>query len=45
MSGNGNTQQVNVQSGMSWIAWFFLLFYNFGNNQDLYDAIIHFLMK
>ena len=38
------TQSVNVQAGMGWIGWFFILFWNFGDNKyDLYDALIAFL--
>lgn len=35
---------VNVQAGMGWIGWFFLMFWNFGENKmDLYDALYAFL--
>lgn len=37
-------KSVYVQSGMGWIGWFFILFWNFGNNKtDLYDALYAFL--
>lgn len=37
-------QDINVQAGMGWIGWFFVLFWNFGDNQmDLYDALYKFL--
>jgi hypothetical protein len=37
-------KHVNVQTGMGWIGWFFILFWNFGDNKmDLYDALIEFL--
>lgn len=37
-------QSVNVQAGMGWIGWFFLLFWNFGDNtMDLYDALYAYL--
>lgn len=38
------TQSVNVQTGMGWIGWFIILFWNFGGNKlDLYDALYNFL--
>lgn len=37
-------KHVNVQAGMGWIGWFFVLFWNFGDNKmDLYDALYTFL--
>ena len=37
---------VTVRSGMDFFGVCFILFYNFGsNNYDLYDAILHWLMK
>jgi hypothetical protein len=39
-----NAKNVSVQTGMGWIGWFFILFWNFGDNKmDLYDAIFKFL--
>lgn len=36
----------NYNSGIGFFGACFFLFYNFGgNNYDLYDAIIHWLMK
>ena len=43
---NGNKNEVNVNSGVGFIGTCFLLFFNFGDsNYDLYDAIMHWLMK
>ena len=37
-------KHVNVQAGMGWIGWFFVLFWNFDDNKmDLYDALYTFL--
>ena len=36
---------IGIHRAQSWIVWFFILFYNFGGNQDFYDAIVYYLMK
>lgn len=39
-----DNKTINVQAGMGWIGWFFILFWNFGDNKmDLYDALYAFL--
>lgn len=41
-----NKNEVNVSSGVGFIGTCFFLFYNFNNAKyDLYDAIMHWLMK
>ena len=43
---SGNKNEVNVNSGVGFIGTCFLLFFNFGDSKyDLYDAIMHWLMK
>lgn len=38
--------EVNVSSGMDFFGVCFILFWNFGDSKyDLYDAIVHWLMK
>ena len=41
-----DNKTVTVRSGMDFFGVCFLLFFNFGDsNYDLYDAVMHWLMK